>query len=43
LFDNDDEMFEQRGLNALKNESYIGTKTKNATDLYKTILSNISI
>ena len=43
LFDNNDEMFEQRGLDALKDESYIGTKTKNATDLYKQILSNISI
>lgn len=43
LFDNDDEMFEQKGLDDLKNESYIGVKTENATSLYRDILRNISM
>jgi hypothetical protein len=39
LFDNEDGMFEDEGLTALKNESYVDRKTKNATDLYEKILS----
>lgn len=43
LFDNEDGMFEDEGLTALKNGSYIDKKTKNAVDLYERILSQFSI
>ena len=46
VFDNGDGMFEDEGLTALKGangESYIDTKTKNATELYERILSTFSI
>jgi len=39
-------MFEEEGLRKLKGEngeSYIDKKTKNATELYETILKEISI
>lgn len=43
LFNNEDDIFENEGLQALKKESYIDQKTKNAIDLYERILSQISI
>ena len=43
LFDNEDGTFENKGLQALKEESYIDHKTKNAIDLYEKILSQISL
>jgi len=43
LFDNEDGMFEDEGLTALKNDSYVDKKTKNAVDLYERILSQFSI
>ena len=43
LFDNKDGMFEDEGLTALKNDSYVDKKTKNAVDLYERILSQFSI
>ena len=43
LFNNEDGMFEDEGLKSLKEDSYIDTKTKNATELYERVLSQISI
>ena len=43
LFNNEDGLFESEGLVKLKENSYIDTKTKNATELYEKILSQISI
>ena len=43
LFDNEDGMFEDEGLAALKKDSYVDRKTKNAVDLYERILSQSSI
>jgi hypothetical protein len=43
VFDNDDRLFEQYGLNRLKNESFIGEKTNNALSLYERIISQISM
>lgn len=43
LFGNEDGVFEDEGLQALKDQSYVDKKTKNATDLYERILSTFSI
>lgn len=43
VFDNEDGIFEQQGLDDLKNKSYIDTKTHNAIDLYTDILKSFSI
>lgn len=43
VFNNDDMLFEQDGLDRLKDESFIGTKTNNALDLYERIISQISL
>ena len=46
VFDNESMMFEEEGLRKLKGEngeSYIDKKTKNATELYETVLKEISI
>jgi hypothetical protein len=43
VFDNEDGIFEQQGLDDLKNKSYIDTKTHNAIDLYADILKSFSI
>ena len=43
LFDNADGMFEDEGLSALKENSYVDRKTQNATGLYERILSQFSI
>lgn len=43
VFDNDDDVFEQEGLDDLKNNSFVGRKTENATGLYSDILQEISL
>lgn len=43
VFDNNDELFEQDGIDRLKNESYIGTKTENSLSLYSRIINQISL
>lgn len=43
VFDNEDGIFEQQGLDDLRTKSYIETKTMNATQLYEDILSTFSI
>jgi hypothetical protein len=42
LFNNEDEIFEQEGLDDLKTKSYIETKTDNATGLYREVLKGFS-
>jgi hypothetical protein len=39
----DNQFFEEDGLKRLKDESYVGVKTENATKLYKDIMSQISM
>lgn len=43
VFNNEDWVFEQQGLDDLKKNSFIGKKTENATDLYKEILGEFSL
>lgn len=43
VFNNEDGLFEDKGIQNLKNNSYVDVKTKNATDLYRRILSTFSI
>lgn len=43
VFNNDDMLFEKDGLDRLQDESFIGTKTNNALDLYERIISQISL
>lgn len=43
VFDNADGIFEQQGLDNLRNNSYIDVKTHNAIDLYELILKQFSI
>lgn len=43
VFENKDGIFEQAGLDDLRNNSYVDTKTHNAIDLYELILKQFSI
>lgn len=43
VFDNADRLFEQSGLQRLRDESFIGKKTNNALNLYERIISQISM